>query len=258
MKNIFRKNQVIITALAIMIAVAGYLNFSQGSDENALEQQAGTEDGILQTSANMEGNLEDVADADDLIDESMLDISEEDVLAEKSSVDDKKEGNKKETEKEKEGEEPKATSSEEKEKESKEKQVAGNDDTVGEAVLANNTLNTSFISNARLSREQTRAKNKELLMEVIENNSISEKQKQEAIDTMINMTAIAEKENAAEMVLEAKGYQGAVVRISNEEVNVVVGVSDITKQQIVQIEDIVKRNTGADAENIVIIPSEAQ
>ena len=28
MKRIFKKNQVIITALAIMIAVAGYLNFS--------------------------------------------------------------------------------------------------------------------------------------------------------------------------------------------------------------------------------------
>ncbi len=28
MKNIFKKNQMIITALAIMIAVAGYLNYS--------------------------------------------------------------------------------------------------------------------------------------------------------------------------------------------------------------------------------------
>lgn len=28
MKNIFKKNQIIITALAVMIAVAGYLNYS--------------------------------------------------------------------------------------------------------------------------------------------------------------------------------------------------------------------------------------
>ena len=28
MKKIFKKNQVIITALAIMIAVAGYINYS--------------------------------------------------------------------------------------------------------------------------------------------------------------------------------------------------------------------------------------
>ena len=28
MKHIFKKNQIIITALAVMIAVAGYLNYS--------------------------------------------------------------------------------------------------------------------------------------------------------------------------------------------------------------------------------------
>ena len=35
MKNIFKKNQMIITALAIMIAVAGYLNYSGGKLDSA-------------------------------------------------------------------------------------------------------------------------------------------------------------------------------------------------------------------------------
>ena len=30
MKRIFKKNQIMITALAVMIAVAGYLNYSGG------------------------------------------------------------------------------------------------------------------------------------------------------------------------------------------------------------------------------------
>ena len=34
MKKILRNNQVIITALAIMIAIAGYLNFSNKSSKN--------------------------------------------------------------------------------------------------------------------------------------------------------------------------------------------------------------------------------
>lgn len=39
MKHIFKKNQLIVTSLAIMIAVAGYLNFSGGEIETAKENQ---------------------------------------------------------------------------------------------------------------------------------------------------------------------------------------------------------------------------
>ena len=40
MKKVFQKNQIAITALAIMIAVAGYLNFTeQNTSENAKETQ---------------------------------------------------------------------------------------------------------------------------------------------------------------------------------------------------------------------------
>ena len=42
MKNIFKKNQMIITALAIMIAVAGYLNYS-GSKLDSTKVTANTE-----------------------------------------------------------------------------------------------------------------------------------------------------------------------------------------------------------------------
>ena len=34
MKNMVKKNQIMITALAIMIAVAGYLNFAGGTITN--------------------------------------------------------------------------------------------------------------------------------------------------------------------------------------------------------------------------------
>ncbi len=33
MKAIFKKNQIIITALAIMIAVVGYLNFAKDAED---------------------------------------------------------------------------------------------------------------------------------------------------------------------------------------------------------------------------------
>ena len=123
----------------------------------------------------------------------------------------------------------------------------------GEAVLVSTVISGNYASNAKLAREQVRARNKEVLMDLIGNESVTEEQKQEAIDTLITMTAISEKENAAELLLAAKGFEGAVVNIVEESVDVVINAESVTDWQIAQIEDIVMRKTGAEAENIVIM-----
>ena len=69
---------------------------------------------------------------------------------------------------------------------------------------------------------------------------------------MIQMTAVAEMELGAEILLEAKGFEGAVVSISNDSVDVVVNAIELTDAQRAQIEDIVKRKTDIPAENIII------
>ena len=89
-------------------------------------------------------------------------------------------------------------------------------------------------------------------MEIINNVNISEEQKQEAVDGMIALTDIAEKETAAEILLEAKGFEDVVVSITDGMVDVVVNTVDLTEAQRAQIEDIVIRKTGIEAENIVI------
>ena len=46
LKRLFKKNQIIITALAVMIAIAGYLNYSGrlfgAKEDGAKEASAGT------------------------------------------------------------------------------------------------------------------------------------------------------------------------------------------------------------------------
>ena len=89
-------------------------------------------------------------------------------------------------------------------------------------------------------------------MEIINNVNISEEQKQEAVDGMIALTDIAEKETAAEILLEAKGFEDVVVSITDGMVDVVVNTADLSEAQRAQIEDIVVRKTGIGAENIII------
>ena len=62
------------------------------------------------------------------------------------------------------------------------------------------------------------------------------------------------KEAAAEMLLEAKGFENAVVNLTGETADVVVPEADLEDAKRAQIEDIIKRKTGIAAENIVITP----
>ena len=121
----------------------------------------------------------------------------------------------------------------------------------GEAIFTS-TGGVEVLSEAKLLKEQTRAKNKETLLEIINSTGLTDAQKQEAVDSMVKMTEIAEKEAAAEILLEAKGFSDVVVSINADAVDVVVNATELTDAQRAQIEDIVKRKTEIAAENIVI------
>lgn len=237
MKNIFKKNQLIITALAIMIAVAGYLNYS-GTKLDSTKVTADTDGASADEELASDISAEDIyaqsgleelqfADGDILsldADAEDLDMTEMDV-AEVSGTD-----------------------------------VAelDEDENPGEAVMASTTAGVGLSAEAKVTREQLRSKNKEILLEVINNTNISDEQKQAAIDSMIELTDIAERESAAEILLQAKGFEDAVVSITDDQVDVVVNMAEVDDAGRAQIEDIVKRKTGISGENIVITPIAAE
>lgn len=134
MKKMFRKNQIIITALAVMIAAAGYISYSD-SKERFEEKEASAD-----TVADLDSILQDIESLD-------VDLSEEDMLNLEASGDN--------LSKEDSGGEDSGKSD-----------VDANSGTPGEAVL---TSSSTYMAQARLSREQIRAQNKEALLEIINN-----------------------------------------------------------------------------------------
>ena len=126
-------------------------------------------------------------------------------------------------------------------------------ETPGEAVFTSSQA-ISSIAGANLMKEQTRAKNKEALLNIINAENLPESAKQDAVNSMIELTDITQKECAAEILLEAKGFADVVVSISGDVADVIVQADDLTEAQRAQIEDIVSRKTGITAENIIISP----
>lgn len=251
MKNLFKRNQIMITALAIMIAVAGYLNFAG--------TKIGEEEMVSADAQNAE---------DDMV--ALLDLSDEDILQDIPSLDSDMEGLSVENYLDADmqvADQANISVVPDYMDEGAAEEVEDLDDvgasagavevqdgeTPGEAVYTSSGA-MSTLSGARLLKEQTRARNKETLLEIINNANIAESQKQEAVNNMIALTDVAERETAAEILLEAKGFADAVVTISGDSADVVVAGSSLTDIQCAQIEDIVSRKTGISAENIIINP----
>ena len=235
MKRIFRRNQIIITTLAVMIAAAGYLNYS------SKKEVAGAE----------------------VYEAGMMDISDSDILAEnqaKSGVDDGSlteiasldgDGEEKLPDGNEVAAVPESAEVSGSEAAGEETAAAGIQNP-GEAVLTGGTGISEYIAGVQLGREQIRAKNKETLMQIINSDQISEEEKQTAIQNLIGLTEVSEKENAAETLLKAKGFVDPVVSITDGKADVVVNAASLTDQERAQIEDIVKRKTEIGADGIVI------
>ncbi|MDO4327042.1 MAG: SpoIIIAH-like family protein [bacterium] len=229
MKKIFRKNQIIITTLAIMIAAAGYLNYA-GKEEVSTGEVY--EAGMMNFSD--EAILNENQASEDLFPNDLTEIA---------SLDDPSEGNGEQIVLDAASGEGAAQTGD-----SSETGI----ENPGEAVLTSGMSVSDYIANAQMSREQIRAKNKEALLEIINNDQLDEAAKQGALDNMVKMTTIAEKENAAETLLMAKGFADPVVSITDGQVDVVINAQSITDPQRAQIEDIVKRKTEVSADQIVI------
>lgn len=278
MKKLWKRNQIMITALALMIAIAGYLNFmGKQVDEDALfttsAQFEESDDAVAMQDENQSAKAYDAAqpelaliteDTDDyqaLTDIDSMDSDEEMVYSDYLD----------------ENEEAVATAAEEGVDEdlvTTGANVADNADlasgdmgeyaktemtddytgeTPGEAVFTSGSVINS-IQNANVLKEQTREKNKQALLEIINSETLSQEAKQDAIEQMITMTDITQRECSAQIMLEAKGFEDVVVSISDQQVDVIVATNELTDTMRAQIEDIVSRKTGIAPEHIIISP----
>lgn len=288
MKRVLKKNRLMITVLALLVAAAGYLNYNGASLHRADSENT------AQT-AEMSAVTEDIDSLDfDITDTTAL-------LAEnKNAKETAKEGETKDTqttENEVSGETvastlpvesvasetqetkdngvlPGKTDTDQKDtsglsgdtdSESKTKTEAADaksstkettTETPGETVLTSTAA--AYVTQARLEREQVRSRNREVLQGIIDNKQLSEQEIQDAVESMAVLTDYAEKEAAAETLLEAQGFANTVVSMTGDSVDVVVDAASLNETNRARIEDAVKRKTGVDVDKIVITPVRSQ
>lgn len=215
---VIKKNQIVITALVVMIAAAGYLNYIDSVPTDTSEVM-----------------LTDADEAIGIVPEDMEAALPEDYDENQIAMD-TEETAEIHTDKE------------------EQKDTAASQNDAGTAVFVNSSDDSSYFVQAKLEREQARAKQKEMLNEMLNNEKLNADGKNEVTTAMLSIQQRIEKETAAEAMIEAKGFKEAYVRIDDDTVDVVVEKTQLTEAEIAQIEDIVKRKTGVSAEKIRISP----
>ena len=202
MKKIFKKNQIIVTVLAILIVIAGYLKYTDANFNNKNKE-------VTNEIYESTYGTDDILSNGEI---ASLDENETGEAVEETTL------------------QP------------------------GEAVMTSSKL-TDFIIQARIDREQIRSKNKETLLKVINDETVSEKEKTSAVEAMGEITKSSELENTIETLLEAKGFSNVIVTVSDNQVDVIIDEQEITDQKRAQIEETIKRKTDISADKIVITPA---
>jgi len=211
-----KRNHVIISALVVMIAVAGYLNF--------MDNTRGGEGSFAVTSSNeiMALVMDDMLGQEVAVVNTTLD--EAGVLGTTHYT----------------GIATMAQDSQQTE--------------AGAAVFVNSVNDSSFFIQAKLNREQARSSQVESLTEMINNMNIVQEQRSQTAAHLLEIQARIERETAAEALIEAKGFSEVYVRIGENSVDVVVDKPELTDAEIAQIEDVIRRKTGFALEQIFISP----
>lgn len=247
MKKLRKKNQLLLTVLAVMIAVAGYLTYLP-EEKETVPAMSGQEDSAL------------------------MDISEEDILAENIALEQAQyTGGQADTQKndfkEVSGQgtdaqeaaaqngvtgESETGSFQESSQAVSQEDGEGETSAPGEAVLTWNEQVENRIAEAALNREQIRTRNEETLNTIINNKNLSEKQREDAAQNLMKMTENAKIESDIESILKSKGLAQTLVTISENGVEVLIGSESISDAEKAQIEDTVKREADVEISDIVI------
>ncbi|MCL2203072.1 MAG: SpoIIIAH-like family protein [Defluviitaleaceae bacterium] len=225
---VLKRNQIIISALVIMIAIAGYLTWL---DSRPDEEHIGyrLNDGEIAALIGPSGALVGMGDpwgtthnpaisafADDITWPTFAELDLSQIIA-----------------------------------------LPTNEENIteaGEAIFVDRNTNEPFFVQARLNREQHRSSLSATLTELINNENVSEAQREQAVEDKLEIQRRVERESGVESLLQSKGFPEVYVRISDNGVDIIVGQDTLTNSELAIILDTAMRKTGLNANQVYISP----
>ena len=210
--KLLKKNQVIIYAIAVMLMVAGYLNYTTRTGE------------VLEASSN-EINESNIGDARLVSSEPV----EENTLNETNTVSQELSNN--ETKNELTNE----TSSE-----------------IVQETSSNSNSNDDYFTKSKLERDTMYSQMLETYENVLNSSNSLETQKQSATEEITKINNTKNSIMICENLLKTKGFDNSVIFVNDQSISIIIGANELKEDEIAQIQNIISREMKADIQNIHI------
>lgn len=204
--KLFKKNQVIIYVIALMLVAAGYLNYTANGNTNSIIPTSGTEEELDQM-ANI-GDAQLVS-SNDIVNEAVNNTSNNTESTSNNTV---------------------TTSS----------------------TTTKTTNSSDYFKTSKLERDTMYSQMIETYEKVLNSDNSLETQKQSATDEIKKINDTKNSIMICENLIQTKGFENSVVFVNGESVSVIIEASELSKEQVAQIQNIISREMNAKAENIHI------
>ncbi len=226
--NFFKKNQIVVFTIGLMLITAGYLSYMNNNKENTKtsidassiadsEEMASIGDAKL-VSANVAQNLNEIDSNSELVEGT-----DNSNLIENSERTD--------------------------------------NSTVNSSNVVTNTIETSsdsietideYFTSSRLERENMYSKRIENYQDILNNSNVSEAQKKTAQEEISKLNNEQNALMITENLLKTKGIEDLIIFVNGDSINVIVKGDELEKEEIAQIQNVITRELDADIGNIHI------
>ncbi|MDF2878776.1 MAG: hypothetical protein K0S30_1872 [Clostridia bacterium] len=257
----FKRNQIIITVLVFMIAIAAYLNTkdnASGIEPHLVQETDMSQEGIVEEKDFFEGYDEIETLPPDMDSE----LFTENIVNGTVSADQANAETADPTVTDPAAVDPTVAATHSEEPQSfaaiitkKNAMIADSAGSGQENIVAvDKNMDVSYFVEEKILREQSRAMQVEELTQYVANENLDKEAKSKAAENLLAIQERIEKESSAEALLRAKGFKEVYVRIDDNSVDVVVNKENLSESDIAQIEEIVNRKTGYSVGKIKITP----
>ena len=230
-----KKNQVIIYVTALMLVVAGYMNFTANGDLKSAVQTASSEE-ELDKMANI-GDAQLVSS--NVVSNNIVSENQESI----SNVNDANSNEIANIEKDN------TTNTE------------NNNNVTNEGKNQNNIVETStkvsnsdenYFSTSKLERDTMYSQMLETYENILNSSNSLETQKQSATEEIKKINDTKNSIMICENLIKTKGFEDSIIFVNGESISIVVKDNQLTAEKVAQIQNIISREMNAKVENIHI------
>ncbi len=221
MKTILKKNQIIISVIAVMLIAAGYMNYTANTKNT------------LQTAA-----LTDTEQYGKLGDATLVSTN----VIEKSQNKQDENNNLQELDGKSENYVENSITSD-------------NNEIIGEAISTsseNIEKDNTYFTESRLEREKMYSQMLESYQKILGNSQMSETQKEISQNEIKKINDTKNAIMITENLIKNKGFDDVIIFVNGESISVVIKANNLEQEQIAQVQNIVSRELKGEIDNIHI------